>query len=198
MNSLEMDYMSNKIAVVFPGLGYHCDKPLLYHSKKLAKQYGYEIKEIHYEFTGEILDVKNNEERMIEAIEEFTNQAKEQLLGISLKNYSSVLFIGKSIGTAIGARIAKEMDISVSQLVFTPVADTLQNLPKENVLVFHGLSDPWCDNKIVDDAKKKIGFELRLIDGANHSLETGNVLEDIVILKDVIENTNAFIAKFEG
>ena len=32
-----------KLAVLFPGIGYHCDKPLLYYSKKYLKVYGYEI-----------------------------------------------------------------------------------------------------------------------------------------------------------
>ena len=31
-----------KAAVFFPGIGYHCDKPLLYYSRKLAKECGYE------------------------------------------------------------------------------------------------------------------------------------------------------------
>jgi len=29
-----------KIAVVFPGIGYHVDKPLLYYSKKIAASAG--------------------------------------------------------------------------------------------------------------------------------------------------------------
>ena len=31
-----------KLAVFFPGIGYHCDKPLLYYSRKLAQECGYE------------------------------------------------------------------------------------------------------------------------------------------------------------
>ena len=37
-----------KIAVIFPGVGYHADKPLLYYSKKIASQNGYEIVEVPY------------------------------------------------------------------------------------------------------------------------------------------------------
>ena len=39
-----------KLAVLFPGIGYHCDKPLLYYSKKYLKVYGYEIIEVNYKF----------------------------------------------------------------------------------------------------------------------------------------------------
>lgn len=29
-----------KLAVFFPGIGYHCDKPLLYYSRKLVQNMG--------------------------------------------------------------------------------------------------------------------------------------------------------------
>ena len=35
--SIDLEYHPKKIAVLFPGVGYHTDKPLLYYSKKLAK-----------------------------------------------------------------------------------------------------------------------------------------------------------------
>lgn len=31
-----------KLVVCFPGIGYHCDKPLLYYSRKLAACAGYD------------------------------------------------------------------------------------------------------------------------------------------------------------
>ena len=37
-----------KLAVVFPGIGYHADKPLLYYSKKLAAQAGWQVVEVAY------------------------------------------------------------------------------------------------------------------------------------------------------
>ncbi len=33
--------MSEKLAVLFPGVGYQIDRPLLYHSAKLARERGY-------------------------------------------------------------------------------------------------------------------------------------------------------------
>lgn len=37
-----------KLAVVFPGIGYHVDKPLLFYSKKIAASHGFEIVEVPY------------------------------------------------------------------------------------------------------------------------------------------------------
>ena len=49
-----------KAAVIFPGIGYHTDKPLLYYGKKLAKEAGYRIIEVNY--TGFPQNVKGNED----------------------------------------------------------------------------------------------------------------------------------------
>lgn len=46
--SIDLEYHPKKIAVLFPGVGYHTDKPLLYYSKKLAKYLGFEILEVAY------------------------------------------------------------------------------------------------------------------------------------------------------
>ena len=39
---------TKKIAVFFPGIGYTCDKPLLYYGAKLAAEKGYEIARVPY------------------------------------------------------------------------------------------------------------------------------------------------------
>ncbi len=184
--------MERKLTVLFPGIGYHCDKPLLYYTRKLAKKYEHDVVEIRYEFEGEIPGIKNNPDRMLEAIADFTEQAMKQLSDVVFDDFDSIIFVGKSIGTAIAARIARENDRPIRQLVYTPVPDTLQNLPRENVVVFHGLSDPWCENDIAEEARKATGFELHLVEGANHSLETGDPMEDLRIVRDVIDNAEKF------
>ena len=30
--------MGKRLAVIFPGIGYHCDKPILYYSRKLSER----------------------------------------------------------------------------------------------------------------------------------------------------------------
>ena len=37
-----------KTAVIFPGIGYHTDKPLLYYSRKIAASQGYDVIEVPY------------------------------------------------------------------------------------------------------------------------------------------------------
>ena len=55
--------MGKRLAVIFPGIGYHCDKPLLYYSRKLAKEQGYkEIIPLEYSYTGK--NIRGNEKKM--------------------------------------------------------------------------------------------------------------------------------------
>ena len=37
-----------RIAVIFQGIGYNADKPLLYYSKKIALERGYDVKVVEY------------------------------------------------------------------------------------------------------------------------------------------------------
>ena len=37
-----------KLAVIFPGIGYTADKPLLYYASRLARHYGYQILAVSY------------------------------------------------------------------------------------------------------------------------------------------------------
>lgn len=40
--------LMRKICVIFPGIGYSKEKPLLYYSKKIANEHGYEVIVIEY------------------------------------------------------------------------------------------------------------------------------------------------------
>ena len=40
--------MKKQLAVLFPGIGYHADKPLLYYSAKLARAHGCEVTTVQY------------------------------------------------------------------------------------------------------------------------------------------------------
>ena len=52
-----------KLAVFFPGIGYHCDKPLLYYSRKLVQECGYkETITLSYSYDGG--NICGNEEIM--------------------------------------------------------------------------------------------------------------------------------------
>ena len=193
-NLIEEYKESSKIAVIFPGLGYTPDKPVLYYARKLALQNGYEVLNIGYKMPWSIPEIKNNPDKMGQAIDLFTEQAMEQLANTNFGDYSKVLFIGKSIGTAVAAKVDRELGVYADHLVFTPVPMTFDDLDGDRSVVFHGLSDPWCDNKAVDKAAKKLGFDCFLYPDANHSLECGDANRDIELLSEVMKKVEEILA----
>jgi phosphoglycolate phosphatase len=182
-----------KIAVIFPGMGYHSDKPLLYFSKRLAREKGYEVVEAHYEFPFKAKEIMNDKVRMKEAFEEAVSQIQEDLTGIKFDEYSDVVFIGKSIGTALAAHFDRALGVGARHIVFTPVPQTFEMLKKDAGIVFHGLADPWCKTEIADARSKELGLELHKIDRANHSLETDSPMEDLISLQAVMKRVESFL-----
>lgn len=90
------------IVVFFPGIGYHCDKPLLYYSRKLAQESGYEkIVSLSYSYDGK--NIRGNEQKMQEAFDSLYEQAGNDLAAIDFTQYSEILFVSKSIGTVIAS-----------------------------------------------------------------------------------------------
>lgn len=182
-----------KVAVIFPGMGYHSDKPLLYFSKRIARENGYEIIEVNYEFPHKAREIMNDKVRMKEAFEIAVSQIKELLGEISFADYSDVVFIGKSIGTALAAYFDNELQVGARHLVFTPVPQTFEKLRRKAGMVFHGLDDPWCPTDVAMSKCKELELELYKVDKANHSLETKSAIEDIRNLKGIMQKVKQFI-----
>lgn len=181
---------TKKIAVLFPGIGYHTDKPLLYYSRKLAGERGYEIIEIKY---GELPSgVKGNPDKMMEAFCKALQYAAEQLAAVKFNTYSEVLFISKSVGTAVAASYAKQYNINARQIYYTPVAESFDAIGREGI-VFHGTADPWAETANIQAECEKRGLPLYLTENANHSMETGNVEKDLEIMKNIMEKTAAYM-----
>ena len=181
---------TKKIAVLFPGIGYHTDKPLLYYSRKLAGERGYEIIEIKY---GELPSgVKGNPDKMMEAFCKASQYTAEQLAAVKFNTYSEVLFISKSVGTAVAASYAKQYNINARQIYYTPVAESFDAIGREGI-VFHGTADPWAETANIQAECEKRGLPLYLTENANHSMETGNVEKDLEIMKNIMEKTAAYM-----
>ncbi len=164
-----------KKAILFPGIGYHSDKPLLYYSKRILKNEGYKI--IGVQFSNLDFDLNKSKDKAYK-------QALSQLKDIDLKN---ALLISKSIGTYCAARIAKENKLS-KNIYFTPLESTLEYLDS-NDLVYSGTLDQWASFEIIHKQFPTV----HTIKNGNHSLETGNILTDISNLKDIMNTVEQYI-----
>ena len=181
-----------KLVVCFPGIGYHCDKPLLYYSRKLAVCAGYDHT-LLLQYTYHKDGLRGSPAALREAFDTLYAQAEAQLSAIDWPQYDDVLFLSKSIGTAVSAAFAQRHGIPCRQILYTPLSLTFALAP-QNALAFLGTADPWSDASSVAAAARANGTPLCLYENANHSLETGDVLHDLATLQDVMQKTQTFIA----
>ncbi len=181
-----------KLAVFFPGIGYTIDKPLLHYSRKLAADSSFDIKLLPY--TGFPQKVKGDQSKMVESYQIALAQSEEMLSDIVFSDYDTVLFIGKSIGTVVAAEIAEKRlsQEHVHFILYTPLEDTFK-FPLGDAIVFSGSVDPWVKEGAVPAICDEKGIPCHIIQGGNHSLETGNVQVDIENLRKIMKKTEKYI-----
>lgn len=180
-----------KLAVIFPGIGYTADKPLLYYTSHLARNYGYQLQTVSYHSLPE--NVKGNPAKMKQSFDIAYEQTEQLLQDIDWSSYGKILFISKSIGTVIASAYATRHNLSVKSVLFTPLAETF-DFALPGSIAFHGTTDPWADTDTITALAAQKEMPLFLTQNANHSLETGDVQEDISSLKTIMKRVDDFIS----
>lgn len=182
-----------KIAVLFPGLGYSCDKPLLYYIGKFYKSLGFEI--VRLEWKNLPNDTKENMDSFKNALSIILSEATDSLKKINFHEYSDIVLVGKSVGTVSLLQSEKEFlkdtKSRVRKIILTPIKETF-DYDLTNSLVFHGTNDSWFPEIEFQRQIIKSKVILHEIPEANHSLENGNVFEDLETLFFVILKVKEF------
>lgn len=181
-----------KLCILFQGIGYHCDKPLLYYSARLAKAREYDV--LPLKFSGFPEGAKGNEEKMITAAEHALSQSEVQLAGTELSRYDDIVLIGKSIGTKAALAFREKHCPSAKAILFTPLEMTFEHRT-DSCTAFHGTSDRWANTSDIERLCKENNVPLYEYEGADHSLETADVFRNIGYLRDVIEKTDRLLTK---
>lgn len=184
-----------KIAVLFPGIGYTKDKPILYYAGKIAASAGYDVCRLVSFNYSPGKSIRGNEPEMRKAFLELYKEAENQLAEIDWKEYDDILFLSKSIGTVIGSAYAEKYNLNdkIRHILYTPLEYTFENNPK-NAIGFIGTADPWCEYQNVIRAAKEQNIKMYVYDGLNHSLENDDNMHNLSIIKDVMEKTEEFVS----
>ncbi len=103
------------------------------------------------------------------------------------------LFISKSIGTVVATAFAKEKGLKVKQICFTPLEYIDDYIEDGNGIIFYGDGDPYADPDQVAAICKKRKLEAHCFANANHSLETGDVVNDIENIQKVMKRVDEVI-----
>lgn len=173
--------MGRKICVIFPGIGYHTDKPLLYYSKKYMLAHGYEIIDVTYgKLSGHL------PEELDKVFEAGWEKAVSCLSDVDFEAAEDIVFLSKSIGTAISARFAAERKLKIRNIYFTPLEITMK-YADANGIAFHGTADPLADTDRVTKLCEEKNIPLFKYEGGNHSIETKDILWNIRTQEDIAE-----------
>lgn len=193
----------SKIAVLFPGIGYTCDKPLLYYSAKLAAEKGFEVVRVPYgNFPS---NVKGNAEKMYQSFVSAREQSEEILKDVDWSSYDEIVFFSKSVGTVVALSYAAEHGIDARQVLYTPLKETFKfpvaaagaadasDAGKSRAIAFHGTGDPWAVTEEIVRICEEKGVPLYLTKDANHSLECGKAIKDIKTIRKVMRTVKEFL-----
>ncbi len=172
-----------KIVCLFPGIGYTCDKPLLYYSGKMFSAIGWQTVRVAY--SGFPSGVKGNAEKMKQCAEMALDQAETLLKDIEWSQYDEILFVSKSVGTVVAGAYAQKHNVPCRHVLFTPVEASF-SFGIKDAIAFHGTSDPWANSDAIRNACQVAGIHLYITENANHSLETGDVDADISNMRSVM------------
>ena len=172
-----------KLAVIFPGMNYNSNKPLLYYIKKILIKEEFDIVEIEYS--------KLPNDKM-KAFETAIVKANENIKDILWADYDEILFVSKSIGTVLAGKIASELKLPIKHIYLTPVNETLPFMIADGI-AFSGKSDPMIDTSLLISECKKKEIQLYLYEECNHSIESGVIKEDLKILSEIIDKCEKYI-----
>ena len=169
----------NKIAVIFPGMGYTKDRPLLYYAGKIARNCGYNLIFIRYEDISFDKETLRDHGEMTRILGKCINSAEDILSDTDFSEAGDVIFISKSLGCVVAAAIAKRHGIQAKHIFFTPIEQFRDFADDDCGIVFYGGGDPFADPDTIGSICRAKRIEAYRIEGANHSLEVDDVKADI-------------------
>ncbi len=174
--------MNKKLLIEFPGRNYSCDKPLLYYAGKVFAEKGYDVVRLDYNFR-----LKGNKDDISGLVEEATALVKKQLDCIDFSAYEDIVFVSKSMGTALAGFFEKYYGIRARHIYLTPVDIALKYMKRGKCIVVSGK-----DDKILEARRLKIycveqDIPLKQFEDVGHSLEyEGDINKTFAILMVII------------
>jgi hypothetical protein len=178
-----------KTAVLFPGIGYTCKRPLLHYSSQMTRLHGYETIELDY--GADIHSIAARDEAsMLAVCGTVLERILPQLRGADLGSSDDVIFISKSIGTYIAWQCMQKLEIHVRHFMMTPIAPMLEHIDCIDGIFLSGTADPLVPSDAVYKAEAACpGKAAMICPDCDHSLENrrdplGNIkrLYDIEVL----------------
>jgi predicted alpha/beta-hydrolase family hydrolase len=190
-------------AIVFPGLGYTCEMPLLYYTTALLLNRGCDVLLVDYDYRGadfRQMPAAAQVDRLVADTQPAFDAIRQ------LARYERISLIAKSLGTrALGRLVQTKHNDSarapdIRAVWLTPLLrdERLQQqlrgcaLPSLTII---GTADPHYDESMLHELAAKPEHEIMTITGADHSLELdGDISGSIRALESILAALDEFLA----
>ncbi len=182
---------SEHLAVLFPGQNYPVVAPLLYYAGKAAFEAGCDVLSIEYGY------VTNHRPYSMAELAALVNEVSAGISSVLSDHYSRVVFIGKSLGTAVAAEVATLSPTPVRNHIFlTPLRRTIPFLQDaDHALVIVGDRDPLFGGDDILQLADIPGLHVSVVDGADHALYIeGDHMRSLHALTDLTAQCARFCA----
>ncbi len=174
--------MANKnLLVLFPGRNYSCDKPLLYYAASVFEQRGYDVIKLNYNYF-----LKGDRENIEGLIEEAKQYVERQLDKIDFAKYDDIVFISKSMGTALAGCYEKHYGIRVRHIYLTPVKESLKYMQRGKCIVVAGKEDAFLESRKLKIYCVEQDIPLKQFEEVGHRLEHEDINKTFAILMVII------------
>jgi hypothetical protein len=199
---LKQSVDTQEVALVFPGLAYTADMPLLYYTVVTILTSGINVLSVDYDYSNnpEFLkeSTRTRSDWLLEDVEAALKVITEE------ENHEVVCMAGKSFGTlALGYLLETYKNLRDAKTIWlTPLIKNPELLEqmlaymKDAVLVI-GTNDSHYDRDIIDRLNASTQLSGIVIDRANHSLEIdGNVTESLRVLTQIASILRQFLTEY--
>ena len=160
------------LKVFFPGRRYGIDRSFLYYLDKYIDGDSIYLEYDVKRYTQEVVSLEEN-------IESAYKLAFEKLKNVDFKNYTEVIFIAKSIGTAVAGKIRESLKLTnLRCIMLTPINETIPYL-KQTDFIITSFDDPYIDAKKLKENENRFPF-LSIFKDIGHSLEYKNNLKKTI------------------
>ena len=186
-----------KVAVIFPGIGYNKDRPLLYYSARLAQKAGYEL--VWVDFSGMEWDksILDDRKKMLVFLDIALKRANSLLDTGCLLDADKIVFISKSIGTVVASAYGLKHVQDIRHIYFSPLEMIASFAPDGHGYAFYGDDDPFADCKKIETICREKHIKSYVVNGGNHSLETADPLNSISELSKMMDIVNEILCEVD-
>jgi len=185
------------LAVLFPGLNYTCDMPLLFYPMKLLLERGVEVLQVRADYTVPAYRSLPPEERAAWLAADA--QAVVQVARLQ-GEYARLVLAGKSIGTiALASLVSLEPEavtIWLTPLLRNPLVTAAAEQNRGAALFVAGTADDLYDAAALKHIQAATQAEAELIEGGDHSLEIdGDFFASLRALEQVMQAVSGFLSR---